>query len=225
MDGRQALRLAEQGSASPSEWVMAGKAFTLTDSRSLDAPANTISPEQWLIRRFAQTAKRIAWREGTGDKTLGNYLGSGLIQIIFDRPWVVREASIMDTTGAQVERLARLSERQRQCLELVVQGLTSKQIARQLGLSPSTVDNHIQTAIDRLEVNSRAEAARLLRFVEPEPHPSGKQRILPPLGGAENRLNPAQRYFYVIHVAIFGVMVFAAITITIAGIVRLFSGN
>lgn len=53
-----------------------------------------------------------------------------------------------------------LTRRQGQCLNLVHQGMTSKEIARQLGLSPSTVDNHLREAIVRLGKSNRQEAAR-----------------------------------------------------------------
>jgi DNA-binding CsgD family transcriptional regulator len=55
----------------------------------------------------------------------------------------------------------RLSERQKQCLELVAAGHTSKQIGKLLNLSPSTVDNHVNAATERLGVDSRAMAARI----------------------------------------------------------------
>ncbi|MGN6279959.1 MAG: LuxR C-terminal-related transcriptional regulator [Sphingomonas sp.] len=121
------------------------------------------------------------------------------------------------------DRLTRLSERQRQCLELVVQGLTSKQIGRILNLSPSTVDNHLHVAIDRLGAANRAEAARLLRNAGQRSPEGREQALLPPLGGRLNRANLGRRYRYVINVAMFGIMAFAAMTITIAGIVGLFS--
>ena len=55
----------------------------------------------------------------------------------------------------------RLSERQKQCLELVAKGHTSKEIGRLLGLSPSTVDNHLNIALERLGVDNRIAAARM----------------------------------------------------------------
>lgn len=57
--------------------------------------------------------------------------------------------------------LAGLSERQRQCLALVACGYTSKEIARELGLSPSTIDNHLAQAVMRLGCSSRAVAAKI----------------------------------------------------------------
>ena len=54
------------------------------------------------------------------------------------------------------ERLATLSEREREVLGLVVEGLTNKEIARALGLSPRTVETHRAHLADKLEVDSLA---------------------------------------------------------------------
>lgn len=64
------------------------------------------------------------------------------------------------------ERLASLSERQREVLRLVSRDRNSKEIARELGLSDETVKNHIKAATRRLGVSSRFDAARLVRVEE-----------------------------------------------------------
>ena len=57
-----------------------------------------------------------------------------------------------------------LSARQRDCLRLAARGLTSSQIAAQLGLSPRTIDEHIALACRQLGVRTRIQAvARLAR--------------------------------------------------------------
>lgn len=58
--------------------------------------------------------------------------------------------------------LALLTEGQRDCLRLVYNHMTSKDIARILGVSPHTVDMRLRTAMKTLAVGSRIEAARLL---------------------------------------------------------------
>ena len=60
------------------------------------------------------------------------------------------------------ERVARLSEGQRQCLELVAQHMSSKEIATVLAISPHTVDQRVRQALQILNVERRGEAARLL---------------------------------------------------------------
>lgn len=58
--------------------------------------------------------------------------------------------------------LAHLTRAQRAVAELVGAGMTSKEIAEQLYLSPRTVDNHLATIYRRLEIPSRARLAALM---------------------------------------------------------------
>ena len=59
-----------------------------------------------------------------------------------------------------------LTRRQMECMQLVRNGLTSKQIARELGISPRTVDQHIAAVIDLLQVNNRMAAVTRLQELE-----------------------------------------------------------
>ena len=70
--------------------------------------------------------------------------------------------------------LGGLSERQRACLELVSEGRTSKEIARELDLSPRTVDHHISACIRTLGVPNRVAAVSRLEELKRETeHESG----------------------------------------------------
>jgi DNA-binding CsgD family transcriptional regulator len=153
--------------------------------------------------------------------------------------------------SADLSVMDKLSERQKQCLELVAAGYTSKQIARQLNLAPSTVDNHLNAALERLGVDSRALAARIFvhgnqGFVTSDPlvaqlpddsrtsafGQSGSANnnddmaslfSIPPMGGRDNKLSQRRRYYHVVQIMILALMAFSAVTVTIAGIVHLFS--
>jgi DNA-binding CsgD family transcriptional regulator len=57
----------------------------------------------------------------------------------------------------------RLSARQRGIAELYASGCTGNQIAEQLGLSASTVNNHLGEIFRRLQVNSKLQLARTLQ--------------------------------------------------------------
>lgn len=50
-----------------------------------------------------------------------------------------------------------LSDRQADCAELAAKGLTSKEIARQLNISPSTVDTHISSVLARYNLQRRSD--------------------------------------------------------------------
>lgn len=60
----------------------------------------------------------------------------------------------------------KLTEPQRACLRRVYQLQTSKDIARELGISPHTVDQRLRVAARTLGVATRIEAARLLANYE-----------------------------------------------------------
>ena len=52
-----------------------------------------------------------------------------------------------------------LSERERQVLVLVVQGMSNEEIAEKLVISPYTVKNHVSACISKLGANNRTQAA------------------------------------------------------------------
>jgi DNA-binding CsgD family transcriptional regulator len=51
-----------------------------------------------------------------------------------------------------------LTDREREVLALLTQGLGTEEIAQSLSISPSTVRNHVQSILHKLDVHSRLEA-------------------------------------------------------------------
>ena len=80
------------------------------------------------------------------------------------------------------ERVARLTAAQLDCLRLVDQHLSSKEIAAELGISPHTVDQRVRQSLHILGVSRRSQAARIVGQYS-EPH----QRLIhqPPYIPAE----------------------------------------
>ena len=60
------------------------------------------------------------------------------------------------------DRFDRLTDKQRDCLRMVYQHHSSKEIARELGIGADAVDQRIKTAMRTLAAESRVEAARML---------------------------------------------------------------
>ena len=60
------------------------------------------------------------------------------------------------------DRFARLAPRHRECLRLVRQLKSSKQIAAELGIAPGTVDGYLTEAAEIIGVRGRAAAANAL---------------------------------------------------------------
>jgi DNA-binding CsgD family transcriptional regulator len=71
----------------------------------------------------------------------------------------VRPTPLINETDTAIDEL---SQAQIDCLLLVHQGLTSKKIARRLGISPHTVDQRIRHALHVLDCERRVGAARLV---------------------------------------------------------------
>src|SRR6187455_753788 len=72
----------------------------------------------------------------------------------------VERGDQMGREHSEVEfMLAGLTTKQREVLDLLIEHKTSKQIARQLGISPHTVDQRIFFAKEKLGAGSRSEVA------------------------------------------------------------------
>ena len=102
------------------------------------------------------------------------------------RPVTERIAASLSVFGERAERrLSRrgiggiagggLTRRETEVIRLVAVGRTSREIARELFLSPRTVEMHVQNILAKLDCRSRADAARraselgLLRGSSPMP--------------------------------------------------------
>ncbi len=71
---------------------------------------------------------------------------------------------------------ALLTPREREVLALVASGSTNKEIATALGISPSTVKNHLQNILDKLHLENRVQAAAffLREGLAPTPPPQSE---------------------------------------------------
>jgi len=148
------------------------------------------------------------------------------------------------------EPIERLTERQKTCLRLVAKGRTSKEISRELGISPATVDNHVRDALALLQVETRGEAARrllahdrgealtsqLISQADPiagtigaaavshaadGPRRGWRELLIPPLGGTRNTLRPEIKIFAIIEIATLGFASLFILTLGAAAILWL----
>jgi DNA-binding NarL/FixJ family response regulator len=98
-----------------------------------------------------------------------------------------------DSRNAPQDDGRGLSPREREILALLAEGLTQKQIAAELVLSPKTVSTHIQHVLAKLGVHSRAQAvaaAYRLGLVSPSMSSpraqNGEGRVSPPLASVSS---------------------------------------
>ena len=100
-----------------------------------------------------------------------------------------------------MERVARLSAGQLDCLRLVAEHLNSKEIAVELGISPHTVDQRIRQSLHILGVDRRAQAARIVeqyggeyqRLIHQPPHIPGSEQSGQPEAAVSNQIRHADR--------------------------------
>ena len=145
-----------------------------------------------------------------------------------------------------MQAVARLHESQRSCLRLVAQGMSTKEIARQTGLSPSSVDTYLKQANSILGASNRRDAARTLLRLETSqksgsptqalPNSAGRPSQstvtgerswrhwlrLPPVGGSDNDLTWQLKTLHILQIAVVSAAVVLALTLTIAGFLRIF---
>ena len=63
-------------------------------------------------------------------------------------------------------RFNTLSARQRQVMELAVSGLSNKEIALQLNISPKTVENHRAWVMERTGAKNLADLVRIAMLIQ-----------------------------------------------------------
>jgi DNA-binding CsgD family transcriptional regulator len=81
-------------------------------------------------------------------------------------PWAERARAELRATGETARKrdastVDQLTPQERQISRLVAEGLTNKEIAAQLFLSPRTIDSHLRNVFSKLGVTSRTQLARL----------------------------------------------------------------
>jgi DNA-binding NarL/FixJ family response regulator len=62
-----------------------------------------------------------------------------------------------------------LTTREREVLDLLAEGASNQQIARSLGISLKTVQNHVSRILDKLQAADRTQAALRARGIPPQP--------------------------------------------------------
>ena len=61
----------------------------------------------------------------------------------------------MVNVPSQAEDFVLLSEREREVLQCIAQGLSSKQCAQELGIAPRTVERHVENLRNKLHARNK----------------------------------------------------------------------
>ena len=74
-------------------------------------------------------------------------------------PQAARIAPTSSPVGPRRDPMGRLTVREREVAMLIARGLTNRQIAQELVISPRTAENHIQHIFDKLGHSTRSQVA------------------------------------------------------------------
>ncbi|WP_106848430.1 response regulator transcription factor [Blastococcus sp. Marseille-P5729] len=80
---------------------------------------------------------------------------------------VIAQATVRHTSARTTSAGAPgLTDREQEVLQLVAEGLTNKQIAQRLVISPATAKTHLARIMQKLGVSTRTQAAMLVRAAD-----------------------------------------------------------
>lgn len=123
---------------------------------------NPASPPVIMVTGHADVEAAVrAMKSGAYDFIEKPFSGQALVDVVqkaLKHDSANRGRLILRKTEA--DRVASLSRRERQVLDLVVQGKASKEIARELGISIHTVDNHRAHIMTKMNADSVADLVR-----------------------------------------------------------------
>ena len=117
------------------------------------------------------------------DQCLDQVCSMGAVSLIQDLPlpqacdrlighvsedWITRVEALLSGSAGMVSQaccnaLLELTVKERQVMQLVAEGKSNKQIARDLNVTPETIKSHMKSIFAKLKVENRAQAAVMLQ--------------------------------------------------------------
>ncbi|MFO7445445.1 MAG: response regulator transcription factor [Ignavibacteriaceae bacterium] len=101
------------------------------------------------VYEFLKTIRSVA----AGAKVLPPNLTGSLFSQIVDNAIKKEKSSVLKESVS-------MTKRERQVIELIADGLTNKEIAQRLHLSPHTVKSHVHNILDKLALHTRVQIAK-----------------------------------------------------------------
>jgi DNA-binding CsgD family transcriptional regulator len=153
-------KLARDGERVPRAWLVRqrrGKRPLALELFTVVVPAKIDRPHS-VLHLIAPALVPVSWHRGRGGDSsrtpkpveVGGRLPRGAHRVDADSQKVLAGA---------VSRLSLLSPREREVLELLGTGFSTRAISVNLGISDNTVRNHVRSILDKLKVHRRIEAA------------------------------------------------------------------
>lgn len=158
-----------------------GEALSLTETITSTYPnvkvviLGMMNTEGIILRYIEAGAVGYVFSEDSVDELLQNlravHADQALVSPEIAATLIERMSALTDQlldVGMNPEDYEELTPREKEILALVEDGLTNQEIADQLTIELGTVKNHVHNILDKLNVNSRKDAAAFLAFVKAE---------------------------------------------------------
>lgn len=99
--------------------------------------------------------------KGVSAKELADVVRSARAGDVYVSPSIAAEMLVSLTKGKAPDPLQELTDREREILELIGNGLTNREIGDRIFLSEKTIKHYVTNILQKLQVRSRVEAALL----------------------------------------------------------------
>ncbi len=103
---------------------------------------------------FVGTIRRVAAGEDVLPSTIAGTIFSHIAKEVTRR------------SGSKIPRSVKLTKREREIVGLIAEGLSNKEIAQQIHLSPHTVKSHVHSILEKLALHSRLQVAAYAHRME-----------------------------------------------------------
>lgn len=99
--------------------------------------------------------------KGVSARELADVVRAAVAGEVYVSPSIAAEMLVSLTQGRAPDPLQELTEREREILALIGQGLTNREIGERIFLSEKTIKHYVTNILQKLQVRSRVEAALL----------------------------------------------------------------
>lgn len=102
-----------------------------------------------MVPEFLKTIRAVA----SGKKVLPPHMTDSLFSQIVER-------AVNGSENVDLKFAVRMTQRERQVIDLIADGLTNKEIGEILNLSPYTVKSHVHNILEKMALNTRVQIAK-----------------------------------------------------------------
>ena len=170
----QIVPLSEQLSNRPEfeTWDIVGAHAGSGDELALRSACRTLEKCDFIVLHsmgYSEQDRAIVAEESGKPVIVVRRIVAGILSKAMQQNRPPADGGGLASDSRLSDRLARLTGREHQVFDLVIEGLSNKEIARVLGISHRTVEIHRGRMMEKIGVSTAVELMRLLVRTSPRP--------------------------------------------------------